>query len=659
MKKAFFVLSALALLGADVQAADRGINMSVDPAPALLGNSAKFTCAGTGSWDRDRVSSAYVSIWDASDQRLIDRKSMSVSGKVATYNYIIPATKAAGTWDFECRLSDGEHSVTQKTTFSVVSSSSGGGGGGVAAHQTIQSYNGPSTCIACHQVQAQDMLDSLHMQWAGPTPKLSNTNGEDLGKAVGGINTFCTYAMSSKGACFTCHVRADGNAPHPPSLNDVDCLMCHQDTYQRKFTADPTNSETVTNILGETKTYVFGLVDAQGNYFTEPNYAAMPAGTTMVSLARTVHKPTRKSCLRCHATAGGGDWVKRGDMGLNSADPTVQQDFHMSSSGANLTCTSCHGGTGHKIGGRGIDLRQTEAPNPTCGKCHPAAPHSNSTLNRHAAGQVSCQVCHIRTFGKGGATEMSRDWRQPHWNPAFCSGQGGFVGHEVKQANVKPEYRWFDGTSYVYNVGESIAPNADGTYTMAKANGMAFDGKSKIVPIKNHWTVMPLLDNGQIVPPAIMWMFMTGDFDLAVRKGMEDQGMVGNYNLVAANAEMLISHGVDPKSMAPVCADCHGNLNGHSNLMLPFTALGYHELPASAKGCTMCHSQKTMGWQQAHDYHRSKVNCNACHSKTPVGLVAPTSTLCRSCHGLKTASSASVHKKHLEKRYACTVCHKF
>ncbi len=65
------------------------------------------------------------------------------------------------------------------------------------------------------------------MQWAGPTPDLTKADGEFLGKGVRGINTFCTYAMSSKSACFSCYVRADGNAPDAVQAKDVDCLMCH------------------------------------------------------------------------------------------------------------------------------------------------------------------------------------------------------------------------------------------------------------------------------------------------------------------------------------------------------------------------------------------------------------------------------------------------
>nr|WP_320009483.1 hypothetical protein [uncultured Desulfobulbus sp.] len=72
----------------------------------------------------------------------------------------------------------------------------------------------------------------------------------------------------------------------------------------------------------------------------------------------------------------------------------------------------------------------------------------------------------------------------------------------MKATFVKPEYAWFNGTSQVYNVGETIQPDERGIYPMAKANGAPFDGKSSIVPIKQHFTIMPLHESGKLVPPA-------------------------------------------------------------------------------------------------------------------------------------------------------------
>ncbi len=540
--------------------------------------------------------------------------------------------------------------------------------GPIAAHNTITSYEGPATCIGCHEVEASEMLQSLHMQWSGPTPELTNTNGEPYGKSRDGINTFCTYAMSSKSACFSCHVRADGNAPDAAKAEDVDCLMCHNDTYQRTFEVDPKNTVDVTNVDGENRTYVFGKVDDNGNYNTVPDYGKMPEGTTMVNLARTVHMPTNTSCLRCHAKAGGGDWTKRGDMGLNSADATVEQDVHLAKDGAGLSCVDCHSALNHKIAGRGIDLRQTEAAAPTCGACHTTSPHSSSTLNRHAGGQVSCQVCHIRTFAKGGATEMSRDWSKPTWNAAFCSGQGGYVGEEVKEANVKPEYVWWDGTSYVYNVGETIEPDEEDVLHMARANGAPFDGKSQIVPIKRHFTNMPLDSSGRIIPPAIMWMFMTGNFDRAVQEGLADEAArgragdyTGSYTMYPADAEMLITHGVDPVEKAPSCVECHdgsGSTSDGSGI-LPFGALGYHELPARVRSCDLCHERESMGWESMHQRHRADgLSCNSCHTPEPTGLTGAQSALCSSCHERKSWRSEG-HKKHIEKGLDCSRCHTF
>ncbi len=662
-------VSLCVLMSSSCYAADRYIEMSTDPEEAVLGETVSFKCEGGGDWQPPLTSAKIVisNLERARGDRVIARDSMEIEGTTANYNFTIPLDEQDGYWKFKCVIKDQSTRVKSTAKFVVADSAPVDPtdpvlvNGPIDAHNTITEYTGPLTCITCHQTEATEMLESLHMQWAGPTPDLTNTDGEFLGKGVGGINTFCTYAMSSKSACFSCHVRADGNAPDAVQAKDVDCLMCHSDTYQRKFISDPDNTETVTNVLGEIKTYVFGKVDANGNYTTVPDYDKMPPETNMVNVARTVHMPTNKSCLRCHAKAGGGDWTKRGDMGLSSIDPPVEEDVHLSTAGAGLSCVSCHSALNHKIAGRGIDLRQTEAAAPTCQSCHDDAPHSSSTLNRHAQGQISCNVCHIREYGKGGATEISRDWNDPVWNAAFCSGQGGFIGHEVKESNVKPDYVWFDGTSYVYNIGETIEADERGIYPMAKANGGPFDGKSFIVPIKRHFSIMPLHESGQIVPPAIMWMFMTGDFDVAVQKGMEEQGMSGSYSIVEADAEMLITHGVEPKENAPSCIECHaGNgLTPDGTGMLPFEALGYHDIPAAVKACNLCHEQKSMGWESMHSSHRADdVSCNSCHTPEPTGFVKAQSQLCSSCHENKSWKSEG-HKKHIEKGLNCINCHTF
>jgi hypothetical protein len=690
MKTFVIAVSFGVLLSGNSFAADKYIEMSTNPQVVVSGASVQFRCAAQGEVQAPLKSAKIVisNLERARGDRVVSRNTMEIDGTTASYDFVVPADEEIGNWRYKCVIADRSDRFNATASFTVVQRDAVEPpvveppvvdppvveppsveppdvvliDSPIAAHNSITAYNGPATCIGCHQQEATEMMDSLHMKWSGPTPDLTNTDGEELGKGVNGINTFCTYAMSSKAACFSCHVRADGNAPDPVQATDVDCLMCHSDTYQRKFVSDPENTETVMNVLGQIKTYVFGKVDSAGNYTTVPDYAKMPEGTSMVNVARAAHIPTNDSCLRCHAKAGGGDWTKRGDIGLNSAHATVDLDVHLAQDGANLSCVDCHSALNHKIAGRGIDLRQTEAAAPTCKSCHDDSPHSDATLNRHAQGQLSCQVCHIREYAKGGATEMSRDWRNPVWSAGACSGQGGFIGEEVKEANVKPEYVWFDGTSYVYNVGETIAANPEtGVFNMAKANGTPFDGKSQIVPIKRHTTYMPWHESGKMVPPVIMWMFMTGDFDLAVEKGMEEQGMSGIYSIVKADAEMLITHGVDPKEKAPSCTECHSNSGSTADGsgMIPFEALGYHEVPAKVKSCNLCHEQKSMNWQSMHTKHKSlRLDCVSCHTSEPIGLVKAQNTLCSSCHERKSWKSEG-HKKHIEKRVQCATCHTF
>jgi hypothetical protein len=213
----------------------------------------------------------------------------------------------------------------------------------------------------------------------------------------------------------------------------------------------------------------------------------------------------------------------------------------------------------------------------------------------------------------------------------------------------------------VYNVGETIAPDETGVYHMAKANGRPFDGKSLLVPIKRHFSSMPLHESGKIIPPVIMWMFMTGDFDLAVQKGMEKQGMTGNYSIIEADAEMLITHGVDPKEKAPSCAECHDNSGStpDGTGLVPFDALGYHAVPAAVKSCTLCHERKSMQWESMHQSHRQDdISCVSCHTSEPTGFVKAQNVLCSSCHGSKSWKSEG-HKKHLDKGLECISCHTF
>ena len=208
-----------------------------------------------------------------------------------------------------------------------------------------------------------------------------------------------------------------------------------------------------------------------------------------------------------------------------------------------------------------------------------------------------------------------------------------------------------------------ITPDEDGLYAMARANGTPFDNKSKIVPIKRHYTNMPLHESGQIIGPKIMRMFMTGNFDDAVQDGMEDMGLTGSYNMIDAYAEMMITHGVEPTSSAPSCAECHdgSGQTPDDSKMLPFAALGYHEFPSSNM-CSFCHESKSMDWQDMHSKHVDDkgISCASCHTAPPKELTASRSSLCASCHDYESESDPQkIHDKHVKKNISCATCHTF
>ncbi len=473
-------------------------------------------------------------------------------------------------------------------------------------HQNITNYEGPQTCVACHTQEANDALHSEHMKWDGKWAQ---------------VNTYCTAPQPAEYACLSCHA-STGKVTNQ-TVNDVDCLICHSDTYRRSL--QPLDIPlTVTDWQGNQKTYMTPRKNAEGNYTMQPRFDLMPAGTTMAQLAQNVHLPTRATCLRCHATAGGSDGAKRGDMSTALINPSLTSDVHMSPQGANFTCQACHVTTDHQIPGKGIDLRISEGGAvKSCADCHGAKPHGNAELNRHTD-RVACQTCHVPTFAKDMPTELSRDWRHPVWNPAGCSGQGAWVGEEVKASNVVPRYTFWNGTSYVYDLAQSVSAQPDGTYAMAKANGSIDEDGSKLYPIKLHEAVQPRHDaSGRMVQYDVLWNFMTGKYEEAAARGVAFMNLNGSYSWVNTTAEQLITHGVGPKDSALRCADCHENT---ARMNLP--ELGYVLKGDEATVCTQCHRlEERKPFNDLHNKHVTdkRYDCVWCHtfSRPERGLTIP------------------------------------
>jgi hypothetical protein len=104
--------------------------------------------------------------------------------------------------------------------------------------------------VACHPSEADSALHSEHMQWSGKWKE---------------VNTYYTAPEPADFACRSFHVSTGkvGNN----TINDIDCLVCHNDTYKRAL--GPTTPFIATDWQGNQKTYNFP-VKVSGDYQFQP-----------------------------------------------------------------------------------------------------------------------------------------------------------------------------------------------------------------------------------------------------------------------------------------------------------------------------------------------------------------------------------------------------
>ena len=595
----------------------------------------------------------------------------------------------------------------------------------ITEHCSITTYTGPETCIKCHKSEAIAMHGSVHYQQGGKFPNVTNipqsflTAGEnpaEYNSAVG-LNTYCgSHENSPRFTCANCHV---GNGRYPMAQSDfqkldinspaattelanIDCLTCHQEVYKRfpDWTIEGQgfenfsllNLELIDGVLVESignevlKTGFSGIprVSEAGDFLFKPAGSEIPANIpitkmplTTLAAAQSVHATTRKSCLNCHAGAGGANGAKRGDISLDNINPSIQMDFHMSPAGGNLTCSNCHSAGDHRVKGRGLDLRANDITERfTCdsGSCHSKTPHGDysntvgSSIDKHAT-KIACQTCHIPTYAKSAVgTEIARDWQSPHPSNSACNGRGGWLPNENKGYNLVPVYKWFDGTSKVSYLGENLDnvntiamdafiatlfagdyTTADRAFVLGEPNGAIDNPAAKIYPMKEHWGKLARNDNtNTLIAHSTFEFFRTGSFCRAVDIGLGNNGdnctgipgsleMPANTSTVPVFTYQTINHGVETKNNAlggsiKGCGSCHSGLSGGPNqLDLSKFEYGLRTLPSvvintrqkTLNGdaklvCTQCHENKEEGFSFAkmHEKHikDKKKDCSSCHN---------------------------------------------
>ena len=468
----------------------------------------------------------------------------------------------------------------------------------VDEHQTISSWEGTATCLQCHQTEGLQVFNSVHYQWLGQTPYLND--GPDIqGKLDMGVNSYCINITGNWEGCSSCHAglgKRPTTEPETEQLENIDCLVCHQQAYKRKRVGE--------SIVPDTDAMSISMVEA----------------------ARTVHLPNRITCLQCHAKGGGGDNYKRGDMALAHGSTTDSTfDIHMANTGAGLTCQSCHITEDHLMAGRGSDLRPTDLDREMqCVECHQGKDssdgHDTNSVNRHVA-RVSCQACHIPLFAKNASdteateqTEIHRDWRQPH-----TTASGAIHPTPTMAGNLVPEYLWWNGKSSTYLLYEkAVTDPGTGRIPTARPAGSVSGINAKLFPFKYKTATQPLADNSyQLIALDTRVYFATGDVAGSVESGLANMGYSRSepYSWVETDTFQLITHEVSPAADVLQCSDCHSN-SGRIN----FTELGYALKSPRSELCITCHGKKDGEdepeylWIHAEHVREERFDCSWCHN---------------------------------------------
>lgn len=440
----------------------------------------------------------------------------------------------------------------------------------------IRSYEGPATCMKCHQTipvpdgkggyrrvnLRDDLSHSVHFTFAPMQgfntygyngKKVQNFPLGKMDRACGITGTFtwtgwAALIPTTKGdtiseGCGQCHIVgqhgpvSSAMMPGYRATDDewqaTDCLICHADNYDMNFRQ------------------VVREADGRTHWGQDRRFQA----------ALSVGRPTAKTCLRCHQHNLGGDTYPGNTAAaqLGHNHPRVLHvgakrgtpfgpdwDVHAA---AGMQCLDCHKTVGHKIarGDAGTDLVANDLPGVkvACENCHGSAPHQNienaDFYNQHTD-RIACETCHIRSLYPDNL--VFRDWSKPvrheHvgiWGPADSTytGEPGpgliykwFNGSGTFMANALGDNPDKDSKYYALNLaGNTLWPGAESfDYRAAYEKTfrpLADQGKSRITPFKRFQAVMfEDLNNqgpwgGMILPVDYTTYYTTGDAVKAVQ----------------------------------------------------------------------------------------------------------------------------------------------
>ncbi|MEJ2185315.1 MAG: multiheme c-type cytochrome [Gemmatimonadota bacterium] len=368
----------------------------------------------------------------------------------------------------------------------------------------IRTYEGPQTCLRCHEDMTvhkldggtekvhtmDDVMNSVHYRLFSKDRNAFSTYGYNGVKVnsgrpipVGKIDRACgipgsftwtgwaalikakpegkTAELRSEG-CGQCHI---GGGYGPPSEemmpvvvrdkrteNGIDCLICHSRSY-----------------------------DMNQRYVIDDGVGLRWNQDRSMKAAMTVGRPTSQACLRCHQHDMGGDTYPYNEAAHNlgyehkrllhpdakrGTPFAPESDVHAA---AGMSCLDCHVSVGHKIarGRKGVDLVSNDLPNVdvSCVGCHTSSPHVanpavRAILNGHTA-RVACETCHITRLWQDNVVLI--DWLNPQWNAE----EGIYVPQALYQTgdmSKAVDYLWLNGNGTFLANALGTNPTGDGDY---------------------------------------------------------------------------------------------------------------------------------------------------------------------------------------------------
>ncbi len=480
-----------------------------------------------------------------------------------------------------------------------------------------------ATCRDCHSGVFDDMLASAHWRWdlgAAPGTVIPDGAGSTIPIGLTGknqlINNFCIAVETNEARCAQCHAGynfVDLDTYDWANTANMDCLVCH---------ADPASG--------------YAKKKAPGGQVADSE--------VLVMAAKSVGTPTRSNCGACHFKAGGGDNVKKGDIGSALANPTEDIDVHM---GGGMLCSDCHTTSNHLIAGKGVHNPVSEG-RVMCSDCHAGTVHDDAALESHIA-NLACQTCHVPAFSRTQATKMDWKWETAGQfdtdpipmdtvtladgstveKPAYDWMKGTFDW----DANVRPVYAWYDGGVERLTVTSGGFISGDGSVddpvAIAKPIGARGVNGSKLYPFKvmtgtqqadlnaenGEFLIVPWLFSGDPASDAF-WKAIPALFasnpspteadieqvwDAALTAGALDADQITaprSYKKTDPSGDQVswawvntamflqINHEVAPSTGALGCSDCHLD-NWDANFGAS-ADLGYICDPMTAGGAVTC-----------------------------------------------------------------------